>query len=93
MVLCIGGISEKTDAIADGAHLCYVIADYNTAVCYSYFQINRPESIFFDSPLLFSCGAVQTKGSRLLRCFVGGGYPRMALDCATSQLSHLTLHQ
>jgi hypothetical protein len=44
---------------------------------------------FFDSPFLFSCGAVQTKGSRLLRYFVGGGYPRIALDCATSYAAHL----
>jgi hypothetical protein len=38
---------------------------------YSYLQIDRPESIFVHSPLLFSCGAGQTTGSRLLRYFVG----------------------
>jgi len=74
---------------AESRKCCF--EDNNDPKGYSYFQIDRPESIFFDSPLLFSCGAVQTKGSRLLRCFVGGGYPRMALDCATSQISHLTL--
>lgn len=37
---------------------------------HSALQIDRPEFIFVHSPLLFSCGARQTKGSRLLQHFI-----------------------
>ncbi|KAG2370365.1 hypothetical protein BDR07DRAFT_1387141 [Suillus spraguei] len=44
------------------------ITEWKTDVMhYSYFHIDRPDFILFPSPLLFSCGAGQTKGSRLLR--------------------------
>jgi len=81
----IGHMSEKSTYISSGH------STMNIRISYSYFQIDRPESIFFNSLLLFSCGAVQTKGSHLLQYFFRGRYPRMALDCATSYAAHLTL--
>ncbi|KAG2042061.1 hypothetical protein BDR03DRAFT_621972 [Suillus americanus] len=60
---------------------------------YSYLQIDRPESIFVQSPLLFSCGAGQTKGSRLSRYFVGRDTPELqVLDCATFSFDTVFRH-